>query len=64
MVFSLVMEGILIFIVFAAAVFYVCRMVYNAFFAQSTAGCAKGCGSCQTSMPTFAEDLSQPNAKS
>jgi len=46
------MEGILIFIVFAAAVFYVIRMVYNAFFAQSNAGCAKGCGSCQTSLPT------------
>lgn len=25
------MEGVLIFIVFAAAVFYVCRMVYKAF---------------------------------
>ena len=58
------MEEVLIFIVFAAAVFYVIRMVYNAFFAHSNAGCAKGCGSCQTSMPTFAEDLSQPNAKS
>ena len=62
--FRLLMEGILIFIVFAAAVFYVIRMVYNAFFAQSNAGCAKGCGSCQTSLPTFSDDLPQPNAKS
>lgn len=58
------MEEFLIFIVFAAAVIYVIRMVYNAFFAQSNAGCAKGCGSCQTSLPTFSEDLPQPNAKS
>jgi hypothetical protein len=64
MVFRLVMEEVLIFIVFAAAVFYVIRMVYNAFFAQSNAGCAKGCGSCQTSLPTFSDDLPQPNAKS
>ncbi len=58
------MEEVLIFIVFAAAVFYVIRMVYNAFFARSNAGCAKGCGSCQTSFPTFSDDLPQPNAKS
>lgn len=64
MVFRLVMEEVLIFIVFAAAVFYVIRMVYNAFFAQSNAGCAKGCGSCQTSLPTFSDGLPQPNAKS
>ena len=64
MVFRLVMDEVLIFIVFAAAVFYVIRMVYNAFFAQSNAGCAKGCGSCQTSLPTFSDDLPQPNAKS
>jgi len=64
MVFRLVMEEILIFIVFAAAVFYVGRMVYIAFFAQSNAGCAKGCGSCQTSLPTFSDELSQSNSKS
>jgi len=58
------MEEVLIFIVFAAAVFYVIRMVYNAFFAHSNAGCAKGCGSCKTSLPTFSDDLPQPNAKS
>jgi hypothetical protein len=58
------MEEVLIFIVFATAVFYVFRMVYNAFFAQSNAGCAKGCGSCQTSLPTFSDDLSQSTSKS
>jgi len=58
------MEEVLIFIVFAAAVFYVIRMVYNAFFAHSNAGCAKGCGSCKTSLPTFSDDLPQTNANS
>jgi len=58
------MEEVLIFIVFAAAVFYVIRMVYTAFFAHSNAGCAKGCGACQTSLPTFSDDLPQPITKS
>jgi len=58
------MEEVLIFIVFAAAVFYVIRMVYRAFFSQSNAGCAKGCGSCSTSLPTFTDDLPQPTSKS
>jgi hypothetical protein len=58
------MEGFLIFIVFAAAVFYVLRMVYKAFFAQSNAGCAKGCGACQSSIPSFSEELPQSNLKS
>jgi len=58
------MEGVFIFIVFAAAVFYVCRMVYKAFFDHSNAGCAKGCGACQTSLPTFSDDLPQPIIKS
>lgn len=58
------MEGLLIFIVFAAAIFYILRMVYKAFFSNSNAGCAKGCGSCQTSLPTFSDDIAQPNLKS
>lgn len=29
---------------FAAAVFYVGRIFYRAFFTKSAAGCAKGCG--------------------
>jgi hypothetical protein len=58
------MEGLLIFIVFAAAVFYLARMVYKAFFASSNGGCAKGCGSCQTSIPAFSDDLPQSNLKS
>ncbi len=58
------MEEVFVFIVFAAAVFYVIRMVFHAFFSKSNAGCAKGCGSCQTTIPTFSDDLPQPNAKS
>ena len=58
------MEGVLIFIIFAAAVFYVFRMVYKAFFAHSNAGCAKGCGTCQTSIPSFSEELPQSITKS
>jgi hypothetical protein len=43
------MENIVIFLVFAAAVFYLVRMVYNQFWGASAGNCAKGCGTCAAS---------------
>lgn len=57
-------EEILIFIFFAAAVFYLGRMVYKAFFDSSNGGCAKGCGSCQSTISTLSDDLPHTITKS
>ncbi len=40
------METLIIFIVFFAALFYLGRNTFRAFFAKNNAGCAKGCASC------------------
>ncbi len=45
------METILIFLIFSGAIFYLGRMILKQFFGQSNAGCAKGCGTCQTNIP-------------
>ena len=39
-------QHIIIFLIFIVAVAYVGRLFYRAFNSSSTAGCAKGCGSC------------------
>ena len=41
---ALVLQYVLIAALFAAALFYVGRIFYRAFFTKSAAGCAKGCG--------------------
>jgi hypothetical protein len=43
------MEQILIFLIFAAAIFYLGRLVYQQFWGKSAGQCAKGCGSCAAS---------------
>ncbi len=45
------MENLVIILVFASALVYLGRMVYKQFFGKNQAGCAKGCGSCQTTIP-------------
>jgi hypothetical protein len=44
------MENILIALVFLAALTYLGRLVFKQFFGKSQAGCAKGCGTCQTTI--------------
>lgn len=39
-------QHIIILILFIAASAYVLRMLFRAFSSNSSAGCAKGCGSC------------------
>jgi len=43
------MENIVILLVFAAALVYLGRMVYNQFWGQNAGNCAKGCGTCAAS---------------
>jgi hypothetical protein len=43
------MEKIIIFLIFAAAVTYLGRLVYQQFWGKSAGQCAKGCGSCAAS---------------
>jgi hypothetical protein len=40
------MEQIIIFLVFASALFYLGQLVYQQFWGKNAAGCSKGCGSC------------------
>jgi hypothetical protein len=40
-------QNIIIFLIFLAAVTYVARLLLRTFFSNSS-GCAKGCGSCST----------------
>lgn len=39
-------QDILIFIIFLAAVAYMARMLYRNFMPNKDAGCARGCGGC------------------
>ncbi|MEN9730323.1 MAG: hypothetical protein RLZ91_1441 [Bacteroidota bacterium] len=43
------MEQIIIFLVFAAALFYLGRLVYQQFWGKSAGQCVKGCGTCAAS---------------
>jgi hypothetical protein len=45
------MENLVIILVFCTALAYLGRIVYKQFFSKNQAGCAKGCGSCQTTIP-------------
>ncbi|WP_395768530.1 FeoB-associated Cys-rich membrane protein [Aquirufa sp.] len=40
------MEHVLIFLVFAAAICYLGRLVYQQFWGKTAGQCAKGCGTC------------------
>lgn len=43
------MENGIIFVVFAAALVYLGRLVYNQFWGKYAGNCAKGCGTCAAS---------------
>jgi hypothetical protein len=43
------MENGIIFVVFAAALVYLGRLVYNQFWGKNAGNCAKGCGTCVAS---------------
>ena len=45
------MENVVIILVFVTALTYLGRIVCKQFFGKNQAGCAKGCGSCQTTIP-------------
>lgn len=40
------LENIFIILIFTAALIYLGRNTFMAFFSKNNAGCAKGCGSC------------------
>ena len=44
----MVLQSLLIGFLFAAALFFIGRRFWQAFFTKSQAGCAKGCGACGT----------------
>lgn len=43
------MENGIIFLVFAAALVYLVRLVYNQFWGKNAGNCVKGCGTCAAS---------------
>ena len=44
----MMLQSILVAVLLAAALFFLGRRAWQAFFAKSAAGCAKGCGACGT----------------